>query len=193
MKTQLVGKATYDDLPRYIDTEALNELLGKTGKIVDMEYDNTTEKYKIIYTSDVTGQSYEMDVTKQGDPTVIKYDIDVSLYEKSPIYVFFYPDTGVLAFSNDGSEPDTRYRGRTAPVTWNNQEDNFIYNNLLSDKLFIEGCLSLNINKLESNEEFNYEITLYPIKKEEFNICCILLDKDKKQVYFCPSIINLKV
>ena len=29
-----------------------------------------------------------------------------------------------------------------------NQEDNFIYNNLLNDKLFIEGCLSLNINSL---------------------------------------------
>ena len=75
----------------------------------------------------------------------------------------------------------------------NNQEDNFIYNNLLSDKLFIEGCLSLNINKLESNEVFNYEINLYPLLKEEFNVTCILLDKEKKEVYFCPSIINLNV
>ena len=75
----------------------------------------------------------------------------------------------------------------------NNEEENFIYNNFLDDKLFIEGCLSLNINKLESNEEFNYDINLYPLKKEEFNICCLLLDKDKKEVYFCPSIINLKL
>ena len=75
----------------------------------------------------------------------------------------------------------------------NNEEENYIYNNLLDDKLFVEGCLSLNINKLESNEEFCYDINLYPLKREEFNICCILLDKDKKEVYFCPSIINLKV
>ena len=75
----------------------------------------------------------------------------------------------------------------------NNQEDNFIYNNSLSDKLFIEGCLSLNINKLESNELFNYEINLYPLLKEEYNVTCILLDKEKKEVYFCPSIINLKL
>ena len=75
----------------------------------------------------------------------------------------------------------------------NNEEENYIYNNLLDDKLFVEGCLSLNINKLEPNEEFYYDINLYPLKKEEFNICCILLDKDKKEVYFCPSIINLKV
>ena len=75
----------------------------------------------------------------------------------------------------------------------NNSEENFIYNNLLDNKLFVEGCLSLNINKLESNEEFKYDINLYPLKKEEFNICCILLDKDKKEVYFCPSIANLKV
>ena len=74
----------------------------------------------------------------------------------------------------------------------NSVEENYLYNNFLDDKLFVEGCLSLNINKLESNEEFNYEISLYPLKKEEFNICCILLDKDKKEVYFCPSIINLK-
>ena len=73
-----------------------------------------------------------------------------------------------------------------------NQEDNFIYNNLLNDKLFIEGCLSLNINKLESNEFFNYEINLYPLAKEEFNVTCILLDREKKEVYFCPSVINLK-
>ena len=53
--------------------------------------------------------------------------------------------------------------------------------------------LSLNISKLEPNEEFKYDINLYPLKKEEFNICCLLLDKDKKEVYFCPSIINLKV
>ena len=69
----------------------------------------------------------------------------------------------------------------------------FIYNNSLSEKLFIEGCLSLNINKLESNEVFNYEINLYPLLKEEFNVTCILLDKEKKEVYFCPSIINLNV
>ena len=75
----------------------------------------------------------------------------------------------------------------------NNQEENFIYNNLLGDKLFIEGCLSLNINKIESNESFNYEIILYPLIKEEFNVTCLLLDKEKKEVYFCPSIINLKV
>ena len=75
----------------------------------------------------------------------------------------------------------------------NSEEDNFIYNNLLSNKLFVEGCLSLNISKLEPNEEFKYDINLYPLKKEEFNICCLLLDKDKKEVYFCPSIINLKV
>ena len=75
----------------------------------------------------------------------------------------------------------------------NNSEENFIYNNLLDNKLFVEGCLSLNINKLESNEEFKYDINLYPLKKEEFNICCILLDKDKKEVYFSPSIVNLKV
>ena len=73
-----------------------------------------------------------------------------------------------------------------------NQEDNFIYNNLLNDKLFIEGCLSLSINKLESNEFFNYEINLYPLVKEEFNVTCILLDREKKEVYFCPSVINLK-
>ena len=64
---------------------------------------------------------------------------------------------------------------------------------MLDDKLFVEGCLSLNINKLDSNEEFNYDITLFPFKKEEFNISCILLDKGKKEVYFCPSIINLKI
>ena len=75
----------------------------------------------------------------------------------------------------------------------NNEEENYIYNNLLDNKLFVEGCLSLNINKIESNEEFNYDINLYPLKKEEFNICCILLDRDKKEVYFCPSVINLKV
>ena len=73
----------------------------------------------------------------------------------------------------------------------NNQEDNFIYNNLLEDKLYIEGCLSLNINKLESNEIFNYEINIYPLINEEFNVTCILLDKEKKEVYFCPTIINL--
>ena len=77
--------------------------------------------------------------------------------------------------------------------TLSNEEDNFIYNNLLSNKLFVEGCLSLNIAKLEPNEEFKYDINLYPLKKEEFNICCLLLDKEKKEVYFCPSIINLKV
>ena len=75
----------------------------------------------------------------------------------------------------------------------NNQEDNFIYNNLLGDKIYIEGCTSLNINKLEPNETFNYEINLYPLINEEFNVTCILLDKEKKEVYFCPSIINLKV
>lgn len=75
----------------------------------------------------------------------------------------------------------------------NSEEDNFIYNNLLSNKLFVEGCLSLNITNLEPNEEFKYDINLYPLKKEEFNICCLLLDKEKKEVYFCPSIINLKV
>ena len=74
----------------------------------------------------------------------------------------------------------------------NNQEENFIYNNLLGDKLFIEGCLALNINKLESNQSFDYEINLYPLIKEEFNVTCLLLDKEKKEVYFCPSIINLK-
>ena len=75
----------------------------------------------------------------------------------------------------------------------NNEEENFIYNNLLDEKLFVEGCLSLNIPKLESNEEFNYDINVYPLKKEEYNICCVLLDKDKKEVYFCPSIINLEL
>ena len=75
----------------------------------------------------------------------------------------------------------------------NNEEENFIYNNLLDDKLFVEGCLALTISKLEPNEQFYYDINLYPLKKEEFNICCILLDKDKKEVYFCPSVINLKV
>ena len=75
----------------------------------------------------------------------------------------------------------------------NNQEDNYIYNNLLEDKMYFEGCLSLNINKLESNEIFNYEINLYPLINEEFNVTCILLDKEKKEVYFCPTIINLKV
>ena len=75
----------------------------------------------------------------------------------------------------------------------NNQDDNFIYNNNLDDKLFIEGCLSLNINKIESNETFDYEITIYPLIKEEFNVTCILLDKEKKEVYFCPTIINLKM
>ena len=75
----------------------------------------------------------------------------------------------------------------------NNEQENFIFNNSLDDKLFVEGCLSLNIPKLESNEEFNYDINIYPLKKEEFNICCVLLDKDKKEVYFCPTIINLKL
>ena len=75
----------------------------------------------------------------------------------------------------------------------NNEQENFIFNNSLDDKLFVEGCLSLNIPKLESNEEFNYDINIYPLKKEEFIICCVLLDKDKKEVYFCPTIINLKL
>ena len=75
----------------------------------------------------------------------------------------------------------------------NGEEENFIYNNSLEDKLFVEGCLSLNINKLEPNEEFKYDINVYPLKKEEFNISCLLLDKEKKEVYFCPTIINLKL
>ena len=75
----------------------------------------------------------------------------------------------------------------------NNMDDNFIYNNALDDKIFVEGCLSLNINKIESNESFNYEINIYPLVKEEFNITCILLDKEKKEVYFCPTIIHLKI
>ena len=78
-------------------------------------------------------------------------------------------------------------------VLSNGEESNFIYNNLLNDKLFVEGCLSLNISKIEPDEEFKYDISLFPlIKNEEFNVSCILLDKDKKEVYFCPSIINLK-
>ena len=75
----------------------------------------------------------------------------------------------------------------------NNQEENYLFNNLLNDKLFIEGCVNLNIDKFEINEEFNYNINLYPLKKEEFNVSCILIDKDKKEAYFCPSVINLKI
>ena len=75
----------------------------------------------------------------------------------------------------------------------NSVENNFIYNNLLEDKLFFDGCLSLNINKMEPNEEFKYDFNVYPLKKEEFSVSCILLDKDKKEVYFCPSVINLKM
>ena len=73
------------------------------------------------------------------------------------------------------------------------EENNFIYNKLLEDKLFVDGCLSLNINKMEPKEEFKYEISLFPLKKEDFYVTCLLLDKDKKEVYFCPSVIDLKM
>ena len=76
---------------------------------------------------------------------------------------------------------------------YHNEGENYIYNNFLDDKLFVEGCLSLNINKLELNEVFNYDINVYPLKKEEFNISCVIFDKDKKEVYFCPSVVTIKV
>ena len=76
----------------------------------------------------------------------------------------------------------------------NSEEETYIYNDSLEDKLFVEGCLTLNVNKFEPDQEFNYDINLFPLRKEEeFNVTCILLDKDKKEVYFCPSIINFKI
>ena len=74
-----------------------------------------------------------------------------------------------------------------------NEDEVFLYNNLLSSKFFVEGCLSLNINSIEAGEEFNYDIKVYPLSKEEFNVSCGILDKEKKEAYFCPNIISLKV
>ena len=74
-----------------------------------------------------------------------------------------------------------------------NEDEVYLYNNLLNHKIFVQGCLSLNINSIGPGEEFNYDIKIYPLVKEEFNVSCAVLDKEKKEVYFCPNIINLKV
>ena len=74
-----------------------------------------------------------------------------------------------------------------------NENDNYLFNNSLNDKIFVEGCLSLNINSIEPGEEFNYNIKVYPLNNEEFNVSCAVLDKEKKEVYFCPYIISLKL
>ena len=74
-----------------------------------------------------------------------------------------------------------------------NETQPYIYNNNLENKLFTEGCLSINIEKFEPDEEFNYYIKLFPLEKEEFNISCFLFNKEKKEAYFCPVTVNLKV
>ena len=74
----------------------------------------------------------------------------------------------------------------------NNELQPYIYNRYLENKLFIEGSLSYNIDTLESEKEFNHFIKLFPLDKEEFNISCILLDKEKKEVYFSPVTVNFK-
>ena len=72
-----------------------------------------------------------------------------------------------------------------------NDSKNFAYNNNLSSKLFIEGNYSITIEKLGQNDEFNYDLSVFPIKGEQFNFSALVLDKEKNDVFLCPDTLNI--
>ena len=64
--------------------------------------------------------------------------------------------------------------------------ENYIFNNELKDNVFIEGNLNVDIDKIDSNDFFNYDIKIYPIKNLNLFTTLFIIDKKNKNIFLCP-------
>lgn len=127
------GKATENQMYQYFMMDSLNSNLGNFGRVSKLWYNAITKKYSVIYTSNSSGKSYELVIDQSGKISILNKDIDLTsrddLTEKvisQKMYAIYYPDTKVLAFSSDGSEPSESDRGTAEPIVWNSEEISFI-------------------------------------------------------------------
>ncbi|MBR2290281.1 MAG: BspA family leucine-rich repeat surface protein [Clostridia bacterium] len=124
MRICQLGKASESDIWNYFKLDLLNKELGDVGIVQSLKYFAPEEMFQIIYTSKTTGQSYEMNVTKNGQVTIVNSDIDLANYElveemvTNDIYAFFYEDEKILAFNHK----NVGLEGKVASKIWSNVE-----------------------------------------------------------------------
>ena len=66
-----------------------------------------------------------------------------------------------------------------------NWED-YIFNHDLNPKVFIEGNLTLYIDKIEPKNKFCYDIKIYPNRKETLFTTLSIIDMKNNNIFLCP-------
>ena len=64
--------------------------------------------------------------------------------------------------------------------------DDYIFNHDLNQNVFIEGNLTLYIDKIEPNNKLCYDIKIYPNKNETLFTTFSIIDLKNNDLFLCP-------